>query len=730
MSTTQTPKTDAASGVQTPSATVQEKRTAPAEMTPQSAYRAAVKNRGALGAGGILALQAAVGNRAVVGMIQAKQGRSSTEERDERSKVHEAAKVGIGGTSGELPHLATIQKSFGRHDVTGVVAHTGTQATVGAQAMGAAAFTMGNHVAFAGSADLHTAAHEAAHVVQQRAGVQLAGGVGQVGDRYEQHADAVAGLVVQGASAETLLDRYAGSDPAPRAYLSAPAQGADAEVGTEPVRPVQLGVASRDVVQRVRGGLEFTENHNPGLESFAVPALPVAGPVARSNSLTTHGNTVSAFVVPGVANLGAPRTATTFTLLTAGAVSLTNDETSAEWIIARHGADVTPAAMRQNITGDIAQLFAMRDDLADFVNTLQGINAGQVIALSRGLIASLDVTGDPPGVFVYTPGNSRGTAQITVQYTNAEAIKRINLLNASKYLPGTKVAPGEDVQRVTGTEGWGLQLSDVLGGTSFSQAGVLLAALTASSHAIVDAALPAPPVPVVTFTQAQVALVKLMVLNDAMAATMTRYAALIGEAHEKNIQRFFPKSRRDEYSRAVARGAINAPTFLALRAEINRTRAADALLYFDMTDPAALRTNETLQALGLGADTTRITTTAGRLGVGAAVDPADIAHLKAHVLGPNGAHLATWIGRGALAYTDTSAVGVNTDHVQGGGLAGNVISSTQGLTPVARAAPNDVGAVYEFREREIPVDDPNWAGTVNGSAGLIAALDALFAASD
>jgi hypothetical protein len=58
--------------------------------------------------------------------------------------------------------------------------------------MGAEAFTSGNHVAFAGTPSLHTAAHEAAHVVQQRAGIHLKGGVGQVGDEYEKHADAVA----------------------------------------------------------------------------------------------------------------------------------------------------------------------------------------------------------------------------------------------------------------------------------------------------------------------------------------------------------------------------------------------------------------------------------------------------------------------------------------------------------------------------------------------------------
>ena len=56
---------------------------------------------------------------------------------------------------------------------------------------------------------MHTAAHEAAHVVQQRGGVQLKSGVSQSGDVYEQHADAVADLVVRGQSAQPLLDSFA-----------------------------------------------------------------------------------------------------------------------------------------------------------------------------------------------------------------------------------------------------------------------------------------------------------------------------------------------------------------------------------------------------------------------------------------------------------------------------------------------------------------------------------------
>lgn len=125
--------------------------------------------------------------------------------------VHQAAAHGTRGPATTLPHLDVIQRSFGSHDVGHIQAHVGGEAAEGTSAMGADAFAMGEHVAFARQPDLHTAAHEAAHVVQQRGGVQLKGGVGEAGDPYERHADAVADLVVQGTSSESLLDEHAGT---------------------------------------------------------------------------------------------------------------------------------------------------------------------------------------------------------------------------------------------------------------------------------------------------------------------------------------------------------------------------------------------------------------------------------------------------------------------------------------------------------------------------------------
>ena len=123
--------------------------------------------------------------------------------------VHETAQRGLSGSAGPLPYLGTIQQSFGRHDVMGVKAHVGGPAREANEQMGASAYATGKSVAFKQTPDLHTAAHEAAHIVHQRAGAQLKGGLGRVGDQYEQHADAVADAVVQGRSAESLLDRYA-----------------------------------------------------------------------------------------------------------------------------------------------------------------------------------------------------------------------------------------------------------------------------------------------------------------------------------------------------------------------------------------------------------------------------------------------------------------------------------------------------------------------------------------
>jgi hypothetical protein len=136
--------------------------------------------------------------------------------------LHRAAAAGVAGSGQSLPHLDAIQRAFGRHDVTGVRAHADESARAATAAVGAEAYAMGDHVAFGEEPSLHVAAHEAAHVVQQRGGVQLRGGVGQAGDAYERHAESVAEAVVGGQSAEGSLDQMSaggGGSTAPAIQL-------------------------------------------------------------------------------------------------------------------------------------------------------------------------------------------------------------------------------------------------------------------------------------------------------------------------------------------------------------------------------------------------------------------------------------------------------------------------------------------------------------------------------
>jgi hypothetical protein len=127
------------------------------------------------------------------------------------AQVQAVAAHGTAGPGGSLPHLDAIQRSFGPHDVSGVTAHVGGAAADASAALGAHAYATGDRVAFAEAPSLALAAHEAAHIVQQRAGVHLSAACGQAGDEYEQHADAVAARVVAGESAADLLGSVGGA---------------------------------------------------------------------------------------------------------------------------------------------------------------------------------------------------------------------------------------------------------------------------------------------------------------------------------------------------------------------------------------------------------------------------------------------------------------------------------------------------------------------------------------
>ncbi len=128
--------------------------------------------------------------------------------------VHALASAGTRGAGQSLPHLKTIQRALPEHDLRPIRAYTGGAAAGASRAMGASAYAFGDKVAFVQrNPSLHTAAHEAAHVLQQRAGIQLKGGVGQVGDPYERNADAIADAVVRRQTPPPVLGGRGGSAP-------------------------------------------------------------------------------------------------------------------------------------------------------------------------------------------------------------------------------------------------------------------------------------------------------------------------------------------------------------------------------------------------------------------------------------------------------------------------------------------------------------------------------------
>ena len=121
------------------------------------------------------------------------------------------AAQGVRGAQAALPHLETIQPLFGDHDLGGVRAAIGGGAATAGRRLGATAYAQGDRVGFRRSPDLFTAAHEAAHVVQQRSGRVAAG---PAGGSLEREADAVADRVVRGQSAAGMLGPRAGGGAA------------------------------------------------------------------------------------------------------------------------------------------------------------------------------------------------------------------------------------------------------------------------------------------------------------------------------------------------------------------------------------------------------------------------------------------------------------------------------------------------------------------------------------
>lgn len=194
-----------------------------ASVSRMRASRPAVRPDAPLTPQALRSLQGSVGNAAVVQLLHrgghrqnegVGSGLRPTEQAElQRAAVHEV--IRSGGRRLDDATRVTMEARLGA-DFSDVRVHSGSAARASAAALGARAYTSGNHVVIGdGGADAHTLAHELTHVIQQRQGPVTG-------------TDNGAGLKVS--SPDDRFEREAEANA--RRALSEPVPAADDDVGT------------------------------------------------------------------------------------------------------------------------------------------------------------------------------------------------------------------------------------------------------------------------------------------------------------------------------------------------------------------------------------------------------------------------------------------------------------------------------------------------------------------
>ena len=215
-----------------------------------------------------------LGNRSFMRLI------SGLHQQCKKIDIHNIAATGLQGTGQAMTHQDAIQRAFGHHNVTGMREHTGTRAGTSLDLLGSEGFSSNGRMAFNGVPDLYTQAHEAAHGVQQAASgnhLQLQGGIGEVGDKYEKHANAVAKAVVEGKSAEALLDHMVGTSTQ---VSAGPASN------TAPVQMTLGSGAARRLTPLLRYGPLMSRTRIPAIHHRSTPSWALQAP---SQTITPSG---------------------------------------------------------------------------------------------------------------------------------------------------------------------------------------------------------------------------------------------------------------------------------------------------------------------------------------------------------------------------------------------------------------------------------------------------------
>ena len=123
----------------------------------------------------------------------------------EAVRLRRIAVAGLRGPAASFPFESRIREAFGRYAPPRLEARQGRQAALAGEALSAKAYAFGHRAAFTGRPELHTAAHEAAHIAASGLGARVRHGVGAPGDVHERVADRAADAAVRGQSAEPVF---------------------------------------------------------------------------------------------------------------------------------------------------------------------------------------------------------------------------------------------------------------------------------------------------------------------------------------------------------------------------------------------------------------------------------------------------------------------------------------------------------------------------------------------
>ncbi len=599
----------------------------------------------------LMALQAMANNSKPVKQLQAYQAMA-----DQHARTVVQPKRENSGLPGDLQ--AGIENLSG-YSMDDVNVHYGSDKPAQIDAL---AYAQGTDIHIAPGQEKHLP-HEAWHVVQQKQGrvkptMQMKGNV-QVNDDagLEEEAD------IMGAKALSVK-------PSPENQIQTLSNAA-ADKATP--------------VQRVKGGMEYTEHGGTELHQWqpsAVVGLAAhnAAPVARS----IVGSYVTFYAVPMGTYDNAEADNGDYVALRAGLLRLENDVESAEWIIERHGTDYTKDSFIRRMGEDWVGLWARRQALDQAVTAVQGLNAGSQIVFQEGYRSANLTEASNERVFVYHPQGSIGSVQITLGYKGSSTIENVALSNVSKYLPGR--GDDQDVrrERVGGTK-VGTSIVDKLSADNqWINAKRLHASLMTDMTAI------EPGVFGDVFSTSQLATVQLMVMMDTMARLATNDAGLVGQSSGKNIQRFFPKSARDNYVREMLAGNVSDPRMATIRARLTGAIAASTAKFYAALDAIKLPIGAYEEATG---DQTAANLGHSIMGSIGAIRTGHEDTLKDLLLDTQPNFIAT--AQDIIkAYTDTSA---NSDEQHRGNNPGNGFEYLiSGKAPHIVARGN--GAVFEDRD--------------------------------